>query len=150
LNTTENIQKVCPLVTRARTSGLELLAFEHPQLDKQLVKGTIEPDEPPADAAHRELLEESGLRAVGKPKLIAYANHLPDADAWHFYICHVEGDIPETWSHLTMDDGGHTFNFFWHKLSNSLDDSWHPLFHIVLDYIKPKLESFAMKSDDTL
>ena len=35
--------------------------FRHPLAGIQLVKGTVEPSEKPADAARRELFEESGL-----------------------------------------------------------------------------------------
>ena len=35
--------------------------FRHPLAGIQLVKGTVEPSENPADAARRELFEESGL-----------------------------------------------------------------------------------------
>jgi len=35
--------------------------FRHPLAGIQLAKGTVEPSESPADAARRELFEESGL-----------------------------------------------------------------------------------------
>ena len=55
------VQKVCPIVSRCSNATPEILMFRHPLAGIQLVKGTVEPSENPADAARRELFEESGL-----------------------------------------------------------------------------------------
>ena len=55
------VQKVCPIVSRCSNETQEILMFRHPLAGIQLVKGTVEPSENPADAARRELFEESGL-----------------------------------------------------------------------------------------
>lgn len=133
--------KVCPLVVRERNGDFEILAFQHPCLDYQLVKGTIELNEKPENAAVRELYEESGLRVAGKPQFLACTDELPDANVWYFYLCRVTHDPQENWNHLALDDGGHTFSFFWHRISENLNDSWHPLFHRVFSYVKPNLLS---------
>lgn len=133
------VQKVCPLVVRYTGAATQLLAFEHPQLKNQFVKGTIDPGESAEVAAHRELLEESGLQATAKPVLVGGCDHLPDNNYWYFYLCTVDGKLPDTWVYLTQDDGGHIFRFFWHSLADPLDDNWHPLFHAVYDFVQPVL-----------
>ena len=55
------VQKVCPIVSRCSNATPEILMFRHLLAGIQLVKGTVEPSENPADAARRELFEESGL-----------------------------------------------------------------------------------------
>ncbi len=40
---------------------LEILAFEHPLAGLKIIKGTIEAEESPADAAIGKLREESGV-----------------------------------------------------------------------------------------
>ena len=125
------MNKVCPVVYRRMGNALDLLAFRHPLAGLQFVKGTVEPGEPAARAAMRELREESGLcpstiprhlgtRAIGDPPM-----------PWHFYAVRIEG-LPRTWDHRTADDGGHVFSFFWHPLAVDLDAQWHPMFHEAL------------------
>ncbi len=80
---------------------------------------------------------------MAAPKALAQTTALPDADAWHFYLCQVKGQIPESWRHDTIDDGGHTFSFFWHDLAQPLDDSWHPLFHLVIAFVRPLLQDWV-------
>lgn len=121
--------KVCPVVLRQRGDHLDILAFEHPLAGCQLVKGTIEPREPVGVAALRELAEESGITtAVVTHDLGLWpSNH--QGQLWAFVRCHVDGDLPDTWTHQAPDDGGHTFRFFWHPLDAAAHpDRWHPLF----------------------
>ncbi|MDP9309916.1 MAG: NUDIX domain-containing protein [Chloroflexota bacterium] len=54
-------EKVTAFVTRLSPQGPELLLFEHPRAGIQLPAGTVEADEPHADAAAREAREETGL-----------------------------------------------------------------------------------------
>lgn len=134
-----SVQKVCPLVVRHTDSAAGLLAFEHPFAKKQFVKGTIDPGEDPQVAARRELLEESGLRAIAGSRLITVSGNLPDNNVWHFYLCEIPAELPDSWVYLTQDDGGHVFRFFWHCLADTLDESWHPLFHAVYAIVQPRL-----------
>lgn len=133
------VDKACPLVLRRSEGVNEFMAFRHPSLGKQLVKGTIEKGEPPAQAACRELVEESGLIAMPDPYLLCRTDDLPDADLWYFFICQVGAPIPDRWSFFTKDDGGHVFRFFWQPIEQELDDEWHPLYHTVMEFLHPKL-----------
>lgn len=63
--------KVCPVVLRKSGSNLELLVFEHPLADVQLIKGTLElTDSSVESAALRELEEESGISKVSSTKYL--------------------------------------------------------------------------------
>ncbi|WP_318653947.1 NUDIX domain-containing protein [Pseudomonas sp. Y24-6] len=55
--------KACPVILSG-IPGAHILLFRHPIAGVQLVKGTIEKDETPAQAALRELSEESGIAAA--------------------------------------------------------------------------------------
>jgi 8-oxo-dGTP pyrophosphatase MutT (NUDIX family) len=54
-------EKVTAFVTRSSSDGTEILLFEHPRASIQLPAGTVEADEPHAEAAAREAREETGL-----------------------------------------------------------------------------------------
>jgi 8-oxo-dGTP pyrophosphatase MutT (NUDIX family) len=116
-----------------------MLAFRHPLAKLQFVKGTIDQGEHPGDAARRELYEESGLIATKDPVFIDKNDHMPDGHTWYFYLCAVEEPIPDEWNFETLDDGGHIFSFFWHSIDHDLDSSWHPLFHDVFGFLRPRL-----------
>src|SRR5262249_25687445 len=94
----------------------------------QFVKGTIEQQEHPQDAAKRELREESGLASRSTMEPLGTREIGPDRTLWHFYTWHSSG-LPDRWHHATEDDFGHTFEFFWHPIGLPLDESWHPIFH---------------------
>lgn len=121
-------QKVCPIVSRHLGSRTDVLAFRHPVAGCQFVKGTIEAGEDPAQAALRELYEESGIRAsdpmhfIGKPTIGA------ERQPWYFFAC-TASDLADHWQHWTTDDDGQWFDFFWHPLRQPLDHTWHPIFH---------------------
>jgi len=94
--------KVAAIVTRAGAAGSEVLVFDHP-LDEggimvQVPAGTIEPDEPPEQAAVRELLEETGIRA----EIVALAG-IRD-EAWEgeqrrrwVYLLRAPAGLPDEW-----------------------------------------------------
>ena len=118
--------KVWPIVVRHNGGKPEVLAFSHPSAGKQFVKGTIEPEESPLDAAIRELREESGIRSEAPMRHLGILS--VGESHWHFYECRISG-LPEAWLHQTEDDFGHSFAFFWHPLDDPLDADWHPMFH---------------------
>ncbi len=57
----EILGKVTVFIMRPSPRGDELLLFEHPHAGIQIPAGTMEPGEPPAQAALREANEETGL-----------------------------------------------------------------------------------------
>jgi 8-oxo-dGTP pyrophosphatase MutT (NUDIX family) len=81
--------KVCPIVFRDSTA-LKVMVFRHPSGGVQFVKGTIESGERPADAALRELREESGITdaVVSQDLGLWDADH--DAQIWslQLVLCH--------------------------------------------------------------
>ena len=128
-------EKVCPVIYRCNAGSWEVLAFRHPVAGNQFVKGTIEVGEAPADAARRELKEESGIDAathfqflgqqvIGKPPVL-----------WNFFACQLQG-LDDSWDFETEDDHGHLFSYFWSPLEAQLDHHWHPIFHEALAAIR--------------
>ncbi len=121
--------KVCPVVLRKSGNNRELLLFEHPLAEVQLVKGTLEQSDISIEsAALRELEEESGLSSVSRTHYLGswesgFQNHL-----WHFVLCEIKQQLPNNWSFITQDDGGHEFNFFWHKVGSHPEFKCHKVF----------------------
>lgn len=134
-----SIAKSCPVVTRDTVRGLEVLAFRHPLAGKQLVKGTIEPNESPEQAALRELAEESGIADVTKILDLGKSTRIADGQVWHFIHCKTPV-LPDHWTFHTSDDGGHLFDFFWHRLNKEPDAGWHETFRHALNFIKIALQ----------
>lgn len=139
----QKIQKACPVVLRRKPFGFDILAFRHPREGTQLVKGTIEPGEEPAQAALRELCEESGIsnaridRFLG---LMALAE--PRPEEWHVFLCATDV-LPDSWTYFAADDGGHLFSFFWYSLDRLPDDDWHPIFAQALRFIRDRVAPAA-------
>lgn len=132
------VPKACAYITR---EGDELLVFEGPGHDGlQIPKGTVEPDEHPREAAHREIAEESGIESP------ADLRHL-ETDLWqrrasppryylrHFF--HVSVAEPrDRWTHTVTGEGGERgleYEFSWVDLPSAeefalaLDDYVHRL-----------------------
>lgn len=139
------IEKACPVVLRHSLNTnhqlLEILAFKHPLAGFQLVKGTIEQGELPAQAAVRELFEEAGIKACVNGHL---GNQEIEATGqiWHFYQCVVSNELPDQWQFYTQDDNGHLFEFFWYPLvmnSHPANHDWHPMFQQALLFLQQRL-----------
>jgi 8-oxo-dGTP pyrophosphatase MutT (NUDIX family) len=128
-------QKACPIVFRVVKGRREVLAFQHPSAGRQFVKGTIESQESPAEAAVRELKEESGLLLPTPMVSVGQCQIGPERNLWHFFYAEAKG-LPDRWSHHTADDHGHVFEFFWHPLDTQLDAHWHPIFHEAYEIIR--------------
>ncbi len=126
--------KACPIVLH-RARRVQVLAFEHPLAGRQLVKGTIEPGETPAQAAVRELLEESGVRSRAVADLGAWESGYM-GQIWSFHLCEAECSLPETWVYRTADDGGHEFRFFWQDLSAEPEGDWHQVYIAALSHLR--------------
>ena len=60
----KTIEKITAFVTRTSPNGIDLLLFEHPNAGIQIPAGTVNPGETPAEAATREVAEETGLNDI--------------------------------------------------------------------------------------
>ncbi len=131
--------KAFPVVIRETSTGRpQILAFEHPQAGKQLVKGTIEADEPPESASLRELAEESGITNASLSRPLGTFEVGPPHQIWHAFVCEAS-DLEDRWTFFTEDDGGHEFRFFWHPIEEPADETWHIIFRQALEYIRRNL-----------
>ncbi len=129
--------KACPVVLRNSGNALELLLFEHPLADVQVVKGTVElTDHSYESAALRELKEESGISKVSSTKYLGSWESGFQNQQWHFVLCETEENLPNCWSFYTKDDGGHEFNFFWYKLGEKADFKCHKVFFDAIKQIE--------------
>ena len=113
----------------------KILVFRHPFAGVQLVKGTIEPGEGPADAALRELREESGIGDARVEQDLGVWDSSFEDQVWSIYLCSTPRVLPEGWVHRTKDGGGLDFEFFWHPVDQKPDATWHPLFQRALEHI---------------
>ena len=109
------MEKVCPVVLR---NPHEILAFQHPLAGLQFVKGGIEDVETPAQAAVRELHEESGLTLHAEYDL-GQRTDIVEGQTWHFWLME-SATACDHWRHATADDDGQTFAFFWLPLRKDL------------------------------
>lgn len=120
---------------------LEILAFQHPLAGFQLVKGTIEQGEKPAEAAVRELTEESGILGAEVTFNLGIWQSGYQGQVWSFHLCGVNQRIPNEWVHHTTDGGGHDFRFFWHPIAKPTNSEWHEVFKGALSFIREALTS---------
>ncbi len=132
--------KACSVVLSA-TWPPRILLLRHPQAGVQLVKGTIEKGETPGRAALRELAEESGIRAAEVVDDLGCWDSGHHGQSWSFHLCASDGPMPEQWSHQTLDDHGHVFEFFWASLDHLPYDDCHPVFRRALDFLCAVLEA---------
>ena len=125
------IEKACACVVQHG----RVLVFRHPHAvaGVQLPKGTIESGELPAHAVVRELYEESGLRLLAAPQLIAemkftgstskvFPDRPPTQQRWHVFRFDAVESLPERWSHTATGspkEEGLIFDYFWHPLADS-------------------------------
>ena len=129
------VQKVAPIVLRQRAE-LEILAFRHPRAGAQLVKGTWEDGESAENASLRELAEESGIENASVVRALGQLPFRRIRQHWHFYLCHVPGQLPDRWTFFTQDGGGHLFDFFWHELNCPPGAGWHADFRRALTFVR--------------
>lgn len=121
-----HVQKACAYLTR---DGRELLVFDGPEhAGLQIPKGTVEPDESPREAFHREVREESGLEALEAPHHLVTdvwtrRRHPPKRYVRHFF--HATVDEPrDRWVHTVTGAGpecGSRFEFSWLSLESVAD-----------------------------
>ena len=129
--------KVCSVVLRSRGPDTEVLAFEHPLSDYQLVKGSIEDGESIEAAALRELAEESGIERAVVCRHLGLWEAGYEGQIWAFIECESLENLPDVWIHRAGDDGGHVFRFFWHALSRpGTEERWHSVFRGALGFVR--------------
>jgi 8-oxo-dGTP pyrophosphatase MutT (NUDIX family) len=130
--------KVCPVILSS-IPGTHVLLFRHPLAGVQLVKGTIETGEAPAQTALRELSEESGIDTASVVSEIGCwdAEHLDQIGS--FQLCDAQALLSEQWTHQTLDDHGHVFSFFWAPLDDLPYADCHPLFRRALEFPNRRL-----------
>jgi 8-oxo-dGTP pyrophosphatase MutT (NUDIX family) len=133
------VEKVCPVIFRERNSQKEILAFRHPLAGIQLVKGTVEENEDLQAAGLRELAEESGISKIAAIEFKGSLEFAEKNQIWHFFLCDVREDLPETWDFFTEDDGGLNYSFFWFALGETPSGDWHPVYQKALNFIKSGL-----------
>ncbi|MFC4455612.1 NUDIX hydrolase [Deinococcus sonorensis] len=121
--------------------GERLLVFDHvgvPDAGVQLPAGGVEPGESPAEAAVRELWEESGLRLSAPVHLLSYEwrRQLPERlthQVCHAFAFRAPDGLPETWTHPA---DGEVFQYRWAPLDRpaldwdmdtALPALWHHL-----------------------
>jgi ADP-ribose pyrophosphatase YjhB (NUDIX family) len=129
--------KVCPVILRRNGTSIDVLAFEHPLAGCQLIKGTVETDEPLEIAALRELAEESGVRSARVIRCLGTWSSGYENQTWVFFECAPAQALPESWTHHAPDDGGHAFQLFWQPLfAQESPQQWHFLFRGALNFIR--------------
>ncbi|MDF3064726.1 MAG: hydrolase [Polyangiaceae bacterium] len=112
--------KALGYVTRAG----RLLVFRQlgrPDQGVQVPGGSVEPGESLADAARREVQEETGLTSLRVARYLGAAVYELKVDAGpphlrHFFHVVVEGAGPERWQHVGSKDV--TFELWWERLES--------------------------------
>jgi 8-oxo-dGTP pyrophosphatase MutT (NUDIX family) len=137
--------KACPVILSC-IAGPRILLFRHPLAGVQLVKGTIESGETPAEAALRELSEEAGIDDASVVSDLGCWNAGHLEQVWSFQLCHTPAPLPEQWTHQTLDDHGHAFSFFWAPLDGLPIADCHPVFRQALRYLTVTLGPQALES----
>jgi 8-oxo-dGTP pyrophosphatase MutT (NUDIX family) len=149
------IQKAAACLVRKSARGPELLVFRHPLAGIQIPKGSIETGEDAAEAALRELAEESGVTAA---RLIGQIGHHeiqvgagptesgpPELQAWHTFLLVADRELPDTWSHEVSGsevETGLVFDFFWLPIAEARSAS-APRFHASIDFVVQAVASDA-------
>lgn len=135
------VEKAVAAVLRERAGRRELLVFRHPLAGVQIPKGTVEPGETVAQAARRELEEESGLRLDLEPVRLGSWDRIvgggpegtgpPEVNRWHVCALEAPRGVPEAWRHRARGgpaEEGLAFDFGWVGVDGGLAGRLHPLF----------------------
>ncbi len=138
------IEKAVAAVVRRAEGRRELLVFRHPLAGVQIPKGTMEPGETIAEAALRELEEESGLALACTPDHIGTwervlasrieGDGMPRVHPWHVCLMDAPPGLPESWSHCATgspEEEGLIFDYRWLAIDAALPAALHPLFDAV-------------------
>ena len=128
--------KACPVVLRHVSGVTQILAFKHPLAGLQLVKGSIESGETPAEAALRELAEESGITHAHISRSLGTWASDHENQIWWLGLIQATSSLPSEWEHTTPDGGGLIFRFFWQPLHAALGQEWHPVYQRAIAHIR--------------
>lgn len=134
------VQKAVPVIIRSSENLTELLLFHHPKAGDQIVKGTIEENESPEEAAIRELFEESGIENVAVSYKLGQKDYPSIHQTWHFFMMKQVIDLPDSWKHFANDDGGLNLEFFWQDINIEISSPFPEIFDDARLFIKEKLE----------
>ena len=136
----EKVRKVTAIVLRGQPSQREVLVFDHPWDDGgvvlQVPAGTIEPTEEPEAAASRELLEESGIEALGQV-LVAVRDEEVDGTERRRWVYAFEAppNLPAEWPYTC--DCGAPIRFHWLPLQEaSIMAPQQPWIKAVRDFLR--------------
>lgn len=102
------------------------------------MKGSIEPGEVASDAARRELFEEAGIADARVVDALGLWDASEAQQIWSFHRCDPAQSLPDAWSHVCADDGGHVFELYWHPLEEDPIDA-HPVFVRAVRTIRERL-----------
>lgn len=115
-------QKSFSYIIRAAPAGHELLVFA--SLNEpgfEVPKGSAQPGETPAQAAVREVFEESGLRALTLIEELGVTQWYDEEQ--HFFLFRAEGPLPDRFEHVvTGHDGdrGMRYQYQWLEVTPAL------------------------------
>lgn len=141
----KSVHKVWLYVVRSCNTQPELLVFEHTHVDAgiQIPAGTVEANEDLLLAAHRELLEETGIRVSN---LMPFGELQREWDNEfvhaHWFYGYAPDNTPDEWVHQVTGSGqdkGMPFRCYWLP-----ENQWHTLFgDFKLAY--PRLKEFTTR-----
>lgn len=122
-------QKVWTYVLREHAQDIELLVFDHIDVDAgvQIPAGTVESNEDIKVAGKRELMEEAGIRASAFTRIAVIERnwHGQDVQA-HLLAAWALPDTADEWIHQvtgTGEDEGMRFRLYWLARAD-----WHTLY----------------------
>ena len=131
-------QRVACYVTRRHDGRLQLLVFDHADDDAgtQVPAGGIDPGESYAEAAVREVREETGLTGVEVVGRLGESDrpHPETGAARHTTYVHLRAldPVADRWIHVVTGDGEDAamrFDCRWDPLPVTLADDQHELTH---------------------
>lgn len=113
--------KVLAYITRNRNGRTEILVFDHvgqPEAGTQVPAGTVQPGEPLAAAALREVEEETGVTGLTITRYLGCFpyRHEPRRELHrrHVFLLTASRPLPEAWTHTVSGQGEDTeLTFRW-------------------------------------
>lgn len=125
--------------------GDDVLAFRHPLAGVQLPKGTSEPGETPDATERREFFEEVGVSLTQPMTSLGTWTCPEPASLWHIFVADAPLGLPHGWRHAPTGGGDESrliFEVMWVPMRDPTD-TFHPLFHPVLDRVRHHLDQPA-------